>query len=66
MKGRRRQNEYYFQWLNQTKKEIEALERLWELGVIRWRDERQYRSEIEPFYSDFDETPNLRILRVIR
>ena len=66
MKGRRRQAYEYFRWLKEAEKEIEVLERQWELGIIRWRDERQYYSEVEPFYCDYDNAPNLNILRVIR
>lgn len=65
MKGRRRQKYEYLKWVKEAEKELESLERLWELGVIKWRDERQYKSEIEPF-SYFDADIKLNVLRVIR
>jgi hypothetical protein len=65
MKGRRRRAYEYFRWLKDAEREIEALERLWELGIVKWRDERQYKSETEPFpYLDAD--IKLNVLRVIR
>ena len=64
MKGRRRHYEY-LKWVKEAEKEIEALERQWELGIVRWRDERQYKSENEPF-SYFEADIKLNVLRVIR
>jgi hypothetical protein len=70
MKGRqRRQRNYgeFFRVLKESERELEALERLWELGVVRWRDERRYRSEVEPFNYDLDaDSIKPNILRVIR
>jgi hypothetical protein len=66
MRGRRRQSYEYFRWLKEAEREIEALERQWELGIVRWRDEKRYRAEIEPFNYDFDAEFKPNILRVIR
>ena len=67
MKGRRQKKAYeYLKWLKQCEREVEALERLWELGVIKWRDERQYYSEVEPYYSDMDFGVRIDALRIIR
>jgi hypothetical protein len=66
MKGRRQKRAYeYLKWVRDADKEIEVVERLWEWGVVKWRDERQYKSETDPFsYSDTD--IRLNVLRVIR
>jgi hypothetical protein len=66
MKGRRQKKAYeYLKWIRDNEKEIKALERLWELGIVKWRDERQYKSETEPF-SYLDADIKLNVLRVIR
>jgi hypothetical protein len=66
MKGRRQKKAYeYFRWLRECEKEVEVLERLWEWGIVKWRDERQYKSEIEPFSPYIDDI-NVNVLRIIR
>jgi len=66
MKGRRRPAYEYFRWLKEAEREIEALERQWELGVVKWKDEKRYREEIEPFNFYESEEVKLSILAVIR
>ena len=56
----------YLNWLKQCEREMEALERLWELGVVRWRDEERYRQEIDPFNAYESEGVKLNIIAVIR
>jgi hypothetical protein len=67
MKGRRqkRSSIEFFKLVKEAEKELEVLEKLWELGVINWRDQRRYRAEVEPFILD-PEDIRLNIVRIIR
>jgi hypothetical protein len=65
MKGRRQKCYEYLKWVQDAEKELERIELLWSLGIVKSRDERKYYTEVEPYYSsDLDFTINaLRIIR---
>jgi hypothetical protein len=64
MQGRRRQKRGSVEFFKESEKELERIELLWSIGIVKMRDERQYYYEVEPYYSDIDFRINtLRIIR---
>jgi hypothetical protein len=66
VKAKRKRPDYgeFTRIVREAERELESVERLWRLGVIAWRDQKQYQEEIEPF--SFDQPLQINVLRVIR
>jgi hypothetical protein len=65
MQGRQRQKRSSVGFFKELEKELERIELLWSLGIVKLRDDRQYYSEVEPYYSD-DVDFRINTLRIIR